>query len=146
LLASFCALQAWPAAAAPTATEIVERAEALLWGKTAVGDFDMTIATPARVRTLSLNMWMDRLANPFCASWRPPKMPVSLPCVLNRKCGTTCRSSSAPSLNMKMHAAAIPGVTNVIYSRPSLLVMAMPGVLLPITPGIRLECQYVHFG
>lgn len=35
-------------------------------------------------------------------------------------------------VNMKMHGAAIPGVTNIIYPKLSLLVMAVPGVLLPI--------------
>jgi len=73
LLASFCALQAWPAAAAPTATEIVERAEELLWGKTAVGDFDMTITTPAWARTLSLNVWMDRPGKSFLRIMAPAK-------------------------------------------------------------------------
>lgn len=35
-------------------------------------------------------------------------------------------------VNMKMHGAAIPGVTNIIYPKLSLMVLAVPGVLLPI--------------
>lgn len=70
LLASFCATQAW---SAPGATEVVERAEELLWGKTAVGDFEMTITTPAWARTLSLNVWMDRPTKSFLRIMAPAK-------------------------------------------------------------------------
>ena len=61
------------ASAAPSATEIVERAEALLWGKTAAGEFDMTITTPAWSRTLSLHAWMDRPGKSFLRIMAPAK-------------------------------------------------------------------------
>lgn len=51
-------------AAAPAveanATAVVERGELALWGKTFQADFDMTIATPAWARTLTLAVTMDR--------------------------------------------------------------------------------------
>ncbi len=35
-------------------------------------------------------------------------------------------------IDMKMHGAAIPGVTNIIYPKLSVMVLAVPGILLPI--------------
>ncbi|MGZ3239681.1 MAG: ABC transporter permease, partial [Burkholderiaceae bacterium] len=35
-------------------------------------------------------------------------------------------------INMKMHGASIPGVTNIVYPKLSMLVLLVPGVLLPI--------------
>lgn len=35
-------------------------------------------------------------------------------------------------VDLKMHGAAIPGVTNIIYPQLSALVLAVPGILLPI--------------
>lgn len=60
-------------ASALTPTEIVERAEELLWGKTAFGDFDMTITTPSWSRTLSLQVWMDRPTKSFLRIVAPAK-------------------------------------------------------------------------
>lgn len=54
-------------------TDMVERAEDLLWGKTAVGEFDMTISTPDWTRTLSLRAWMDRPAKSFLRISAPAK-------------------------------------------------------------------------
>lgn len=62
-----------PASAAPSGTEIVQHAEDLLWGKTAVGEFDMTIATPTWSRTLGLHVWMDRPTNSFLRITAPAK-------------------------------------------------------------------------
>lgn len=39
---------------------------------------------------------------------------------------------SARGVDMKMHAAAIPGVTNIIFPKLSPMVLAVPGVLLPL--------------
>lgn len=60
-------------ASALTATQIVERAEDLLWGKTAVGEFDMTITTPSWSRTLGLHVWMDRPSKSFLRIMAPAK-------------------------------------------------------------------------
>jgi outer membrane lipoprotein-sorting protein len=43
-----------------SATEVIERAELALWGKTFQADFDMTITTPSWSRNLSLLVQMDR--------------------------------------------------------------------------------------
>lgn len=61
------------AAAAPTASEIVERAESLLWGKTVDGDFEMEVATPSWSRTLSLKVVMDRPDKSFLRVTAPAK-------------------------------------------------------------------------
>lgn len=62
-----------PSHATPQAIEIVEKAEDILWGKTAVGDFDMTITTPTWERTLSLHVWMDRPTKSFLRITAPAK-------------------------------------------------------------------------
>jgi outer membrane lipoprotein-sorting protein len=49
-----------PAAAAPAPTELVNKAETLLWGSTLHADFDMTIKTESWERKLGLKVWMDR--------------------------------------------------------------------------------------
>ncbi|MES2355407.1 MAG: outer membrane lipoprotein-sorting protein [Pseudomonadota bacterium] len=54
------AYQSFPASAAPSATEIVERAENILWGQTLTADYEMTITTPTWSRTLMLQVRMDR--------------------------------------------------------------------------------------
>jgi outer membrane lipoprotein-sorting protein len=59
--------------AKPTAKEIVDRAEVLLWGKTVNGDFDMTISTPSWTRTLALKVWMDRPTKSFLRVMAPAK-------------------------------------------------------------------------
>ncbi len=69
-LAAFLPLSA---RAALPATEIVEKAEQLLWGKTAVGEFDMTITTPTWSRTLALLVWMDRPTRSFLRIAAPAK-------------------------------------------------------------------------
>ncbi|MGZ5781256.1 MAG: outer membrane lipoprotein-sorting protein [Burkholderiaceae bacterium] len=73
LVISFFALQTPSAMAALSAAEIVDRAEDLLWGKTAVGDFEMTITTPTWSRTLSLKVWMDRPKQSFLRIATPAK-------------------------------------------------------------------------
>ncbi len=60
-------------ASALSPTEIVERAEDLLWGKTASGSFEMTITTPSWSRTLALNVWMDRPTKSFLRITAPAK-------------------------------------------------------------------------
>ena len=53
------------AAAAPPsapvgATDVVRRADGLLWGKTLHAEFDMSIVAPGWTRTLALRAWMHR--------------------------------------------------------------------------------------
>ena len=71
-IAFFCS-QSLPASAELSGTEIIENAENLLWGKTAVGEFDMTITTPTWVRTLSLHVWMDLPTRSFLRITAPAK-------------------------------------------------------------------------
>jgi outer membrane lipoprotein-sorting protein len=59
--------------AAPTATEVVERADTMLWGKTLNAEFNMTIVTPAWQRSLVLKVWMDRPAQSFLRVTAPAK-------------------------------------------------------------------------
>ncbi len=44
----------------PSARDLVDRIDTLLWGKTLQGEFEMTIATPRWQRTLTLRAWMER--------------------------------------------------------------------------------------
>jgi outer membrane lipoprotein-sorting protein len=60
-------------AAPPSATEIVERVESLLWGKTAHAEFDMAITTPAWSRTMAMTVWMDRPTRSFARITAPAK-------------------------------------------------------------------------
>lgn len=46
--------------------------------------------------------------------------------------GVLVAMHASGGIDMKMHAAAIPGVTNIIYPKLSLPVLALPGVLLPL--------------
>ena len=73
LIVSLTALHPLVANATSPAAEIVEKAEELLWGKTAVGQFDMTIVTPSWSRTLSLHVWMDRPSYSFLRVMAPAK-------------------------------------------------------------------------
>lgn len=61
------------ACAAPTATEIVERAENVMWGKTLQAEMDMVITTPTWTKTLAIKMWMDRPTKAFARIIGPPK-------------------------------------------------------------------------
>lgn len=61
------------AAQEPSAHEIVDRVEVLLWGKTVQGDYEMTIITPRWQRTLELRAWMDRPKRSFIRILEPAK-------------------------------------------------------------------------
>jgi outer membrane lipoprotein-sorting protein len=67
------ALLAAPAWAAPSAADIVERFDNLLWGKTLQGRFEMTITTPSWSRSLSMTLWTDRPAKSFVRITAPAK-------------------------------------------------------------------------
>lgn len=54
-------------------TEILERVEKLLWGKTIQGNYEMTIKTPRWQRTLTMRMWMDRPTRSFVRIVAPAK-------------------------------------------------------------------------
>jgi len=73
LLVVLLVFKSLQATAALSATEIVERAENLLWGKTMAGEFEMTITTPSWARTLSLQVWMDRPSKSFLRITAPAK-------------------------------------------------------------------------
>ena len=63
-----------PAAAAPpAATDLVERAENLLWGTTVDAEFEMEVTTPAWSRSLSLKVLMDRPEKSFMRVTAPAK-------------------------------------------------------------------------
>ena len=72
-------LSAWWGLAAPaqaaevSGTEVVDRAEGILWGKTMQGDVDMVIVTPTWSKTLNLKMWMDRPTRSFARVIGPAK-------------------------------------------------------------------------
>ncbi|MES2948766.1 MAG: outer membrane lipoprotein-sorting protein [Pseudomonadota bacterium] len=59
--------------AAPSATEIVERADTLLWGKTLQGEMDMVITTPTWSKTIAIKMWSDRPTKSFARIVGPAK-------------------------------------------------------------------------
>jgi len=73
LLAFLAGITRMAGAAPPTPTEIVDRAETVLWGKTLDADFDMTITTPAWTRALSLKVLMDRPGKSFLRVMAPAK-------------------------------------------------------------------------
>ncbi len=52
---------------------IIERVEALLWGKTLQGEVEMQITTPRWQRTLRLRMWMQRPTHSFIRVVSPAK-------------------------------------------------------------------------
>jgi outer membrane lipoprotein-sorting protein len=57
----------------PSAREIVDRVETLLWGKTVQGEYEMTIVTPRWQRTLALRAWMERPRRSFIRILAPVK-------------------------------------------------------------------------
>ncbi len=61
------------AAPSPTGSEVVARVEQLLWGRTAQGQYEMTITTPHWQRTLKLRMWMRRPDKTFVRILSPAK-------------------------------------------------------------------------
>ena len=61
------------AMSAPTATEIVDRAENILWGKTFTGELDMVIVTPTWTKTFAIQLWSDRPTQSFARIIGPPK-------------------------------------------------------------------------
>jgi outer membrane lipoprotein-sorting protein len=72
LLAS--ALAGSPAIAQePSARDIVDRVETLLWGRTIQGEYEMTITTPRWQRTLSLHAWIERPRRSFIRIRAPAK-------------------------------------------------------------------------
>ena len=74
-LALFLAIASGPFVSAqePSARELVDRVDALLWGKTLQGEFEMTIATPRWQRTLALRAWMERPKRSFIRIVAPAK-------------------------------------------------------------------------
>jgi len=73
LLSLVLALNAPVAAQEPSAREILDRAETLLWGKTVQGEYEMTINTPRWQRTLALRAWMERPKRSFIRILAPAK-------------------------------------------------------------------------
>lgn len=52
---------------------VLARVEALLWGRTLQGRYEMTIRTPRWERTLELRVWMERPGRSFVRILAPPK-------------------------------------------------------------------------
>ncbi len=73
LLAFIAALASPALAQEPTAREILDRVETLLWGKTVHGDYEMTITKPRWQRTLALHAWMERPGRSFIRILAPAK-------------------------------------------------------------------------
>lgn len=71
LAAAACAAPA--VQAAPSASEIVEKVETTLWGKTLQAVFEMTVTTPGWTRTLTLNVSMERPSKSFVQVTAPAK-------------------------------------------------------------------------
>ena len=61
------------AAQEPSARELVDRVDTLLWGRTLQGEFEMTIATPRWQRRLALRAWMERPKRSFIRILAPAK-------------------------------------------------------------------------
>ncbi|WP_298835418.1 outer membrane lipoprotein-sorting protein [uncultured Piscinibacter sp.] len=57
----------------PSGRAIVERGEALLWGQTLQGRYEMTITTPRWERTLVLRVWIERPHRSFVRIESPAK-------------------------------------------------------------------------
>ncbi|MCW5636675.1 MAG: outer membrane lipoprotein-sorting protein, partial [Rubrivivax sp.] len=57
----------------PSGREIVQRSEALLWGRTLQGRYEMTITTPRWQRTLGLRVWIERPQRSFVRIESPAK-------------------------------------------------------------------------
>ena len=62
-----------PAEAQRSADEIIDRAEAALWGKTLQARLTMTVATPRWTRTLELVAWIERPRRSFIRILAPAK-------------------------------------------------------------------------
>ena len=60
-------------AQAPSAHDIVDRAEQALWGRTLQGRLTMTVRTPRWERSLTLDAWMDRPNRTFIRILAPAK-------------------------------------------------------------------------
>lgn len=81
----------------PSAREILDRVERLLWGTTVQGEYEMTITTPRWQRSLGLRMWMERPKRSFVRIMSPARRPVSARYALAARCGTTCPTWNASS-------------------------------------------------
>lgn len=57
----------------PSAVQIVDRAEATLWGKTLQSRLTMTVVTPRWTRTLELDAWIERPRRSFIRIVAPAK-------------------------------------------------------------------------
>ncbi|MFN8583047.1 MAG: outer membrane lipoprotein-sorting protein [Gemmatimonadaceae bacterium] len=57
----------------PTAHDIVDRAERVLWGRTLAAQLTMTVRTPRWERSLTLQSWMDRPSRTFIRILAPSK-------------------------------------------------------------------------
>lgn len=57
----------------PSAREILDRVERLLWGTTVQGEYEMTITTPRWQRSLGLRVWMERPKRSFVRIMSPAK-------------------------------------------------------------------------
>jgi outer membrane lipoprotein-sorting protein len=74
LLALFCfAFISSSARAALSATEVVDRAETVLWGKTIQGDIEMIVKTPSWSKTFAIKLWVDRPLKAFTRITAPAK-------------------------------------------------------------------------
>jgi len=73
LIAFALAIAGSAAAQEPSARELVDRVDTLLWGRTLQGEFEMTIATPRWQRTLALRAWMERPKRSFIRILAPAK-------------------------------------------------------------------------
>ena len=57
----------------PSARDVLDHVESLLWGNTVEGEYEMTITTPRWQRTLVLHAWMDRPKHSFIRILAPAK-------------------------------------------------------------------------
>ena len=57
----------------PDGRDIIDRVEALLWGKTLQSELEMTVATPRWRRTLALRAWIERPRRSFIRILSPAK-------------------------------------------------------------------------
>lgn len=77
-LIHFLALLVWWSPVSSRAQEadaraVIERVEALLWGKTMQGEIEMAISTPRWQRTMYLKLWMNRPTQSFVRVTAPAK-------------------------------------------------------------------------
>lgn len=73
LITATLALPPVATAQPPTGQEIVERVEALLWGKTLVAEIEMRVTTPRWQRTVLLRTWIERPRRSFIRILAPAK-------------------------------------------------------------------------